>query len=56
MSQLLGSEEWAEWEANIERLWYDESEVAALLSQHATWQEEQVLRRHSKVVAMGQEA
>lgn len=50
---LLAGEEWAQWQRDLDALWYDERELQQLLGSFASWREE---RRAMKVAALLQEA
>lgn len=49
VSELLASEEWAEWDATLQRLWCDEAEVAALVAAEAEWRQGQAERRSARL-------
>lgn len=49
MAELLKSEEWGEWEADLERMWVDEAEAAALAARHTAWQAEQAQRKQARL-------
>lgn len=50
---LLAGEEWAQWEADLDRMWYDAGEMKEGLDTFAAWRAE---RRASKMESMLQEA
>ncbi|KAL4422713.1 hypothetical protein ABPG75_008910 [Micractinium tetrahymenae] len=50
---LLAGDEWAQWQRDLDALWYDEGELRQLLGTFATWREE---RRAAKLEAALEEA
>lgn len=50
---LLAGEEWAQWQRDLDALWYDEHELQQLLGTFASWREE---RRAARVAAALEEA
>ncbi|GAB4820186.1 hypothetical protein N2152v2_007232 [Parachlorella kessleri] len=56
INELLAAEDWALWEQELQRLYCDEAEVAALVQRHAEWQAQQAQRRQARLDGMLLEA
>lgn len=51
VSELLAGEEWAVWEGQLRRVWYEESELQELLKLHGAWCEENARKKDAKLQA-----
>ena len=56
INELLAAEEWARWEQELQRLYCDNAEVAALVQQHVQWQAQQAQRKQARLDGMLLEA
>lgn len=53
LNGLLAGDEWAQWQRDLDTMWYDERELQQLLEAFASWREE---RRAAKAAVLLEEA
>lgn len=45
---LLGGDEWARWDADLARIWYDPAQLEELLAVHAVWRVERQAQQEAR--------